>query len=291
METEPVINTDIIIYDILWNVLRLSNYVDIMNARFVDKKTYELTTRIDLWSGLLSRDYIFLTEFDLRQANSDPEKGYNIIRKYIFRYVQSIQKQFKNEALEVEIMSSQMDIAKSLVSCFEAMGITQLVVELHTCLTNELGLEGGDIVQVQNEIKTAFDTKSELKIGQNTLQNIFASFKNKDVGGKYSNNMNSDNILIVSRKPSVIQQSIYNSLIEWREEYISAGGRISQEIGELIIEDIFSVLNVRCNKNKTVKLADLLNQFTNDLNYGIQLHILYNTNRPTQIGNDFGTKS
>jgi hypothetical protein len=279
---ESMNTSDVIIYDVLWNVLQLSDYIDIMSIRFVDKKSYELTTRMDLWSGLLNRDFIFLTEFDLRQANSNPEKGYNIIRKYIFRYVLTIQKEFNT----ISTQSSYFDVAKNLLSCFESIGITQFniapvqQVEPHdpSYLTTQLGLENQDLVQIQNGIKTSRETNSEFKIGQNTLQNAFTSFKNKNLGEKWSNNMNNDNLSMTSRKPTIVQQSIYNSLIEWREEYSSG---ISQEIGELIIEDILNVLNIRYGKIAMMKLTNILNNYINDLNYGIQLHILYNTNRPT----------
>ncbi len=266
------VNTGIgvLIYDVLWNVLQLSDYIDIMSARFVDKRSYELTTRIDLWTKLLSRDFIFLTDFDLRQANSNPEKGYNIIRKYIFRYVLNIQQIFKNEVL---------NISECLVSHLETILIPNgQRVELHNAsyLIDELGLQNQDIVHIQNELKTVHENKrTELKIEQNTLQTVFKSFKNKNLGERWSKNMNSYNISITSRRPTVTQQSIYNSLIEWREENVN--GYISHEIAELIMADIFDTLNI----SGRFGLSVILNDFVNDLNYGIQLHILYNFNRPT----------
>jgi hypothetical protein len=75
--------------------LQYFDYTDIISTRIVNKKCYELSVRKDLWRTLFKRGFTFLTELDFELSMKDtyPEKkkGYDLIRKYIFKFVLKIQ--------------------------------------------------------------------------------------------------------------------------------------------------------------------------------------------------------
>ena len=257
----PVLpDDDGVIYDIMVHILQRCSCIEVMSIRYVDKKCHKLTAQGTLWLHLLNRDFIFLSDFDRKLCTRIPERGYNIMRRYVFGYVLKIEEIMTQEILLPDHTNSVIDgLLSTLGVTPEKLTSFDKLLGESKDLKNRTDPEAvivrnsmaDNILNMNHSLQNALG-------GENGIRNMYNATQNKQKAlGELSYN------------PTPRQISIYNSLIEWKEERMK--GKIPKEVVELITIDIMCLFDVRLLFG--YKLEDMLCRFSGDLKYGMELSI------------------
>lgn len=268
------------LHDVMWCLLQKVSYVDVMSIRFVDKKCHDLTTREELWLGMIDRDFTFLTDFERNTARICGNIGYNILRDYVFRYVFKIEKR-----LDIEPTSQNLESLKGLRGQFGVVSNTPVL----SSLLGKMGIGMGKINEMTHDVGNFVDGDPEMKDKGlsslvNSMAGIFKSFECNKCVNSIKIEENNTQTLIRSYRPTERQSSIYNSLIEWREE--SEEGKIDETLGDMILEDILDLFEkYPLQKRRMLSfLNDTMQYFVSDLQVGMKLSVCCMRNKNNQKG-------